>query len=215
MRAAFLELTEPYLGDVLARLGARPAVVVPLLLTPAYHARTDLPGVVDTARSGGARIEVAGILGPTDPTDLPAELISAMRRRLVEATPAARPDAPVRPDALVLAAAGSRDAEALRTVERVAAAMSAATGLPCRAGYASGAGEPVGDAVAALRAAGARTVAMASYFLAPGLLHDRAREAATESGVIAVAEPIAAAPAAAALVRRRVVEMTLPVPVAA
>ncbi|HKD96235.1 MAG TPA: CbiX/SirB N-terminal domain-containing protein, partial [Micromonosporaceae bacterium] len=81
VHAAFLELTGPHLADVLDGLGGRPAVVVPLLLTPAYHARTDLPGVVAAARSAGARVEVAGVLGP-DRDGVPAELVSALRARL-------------------------------------------------------------------------------------------------------------------------------------
>ncbi len=49
VRAAFLELSAPRLPDVLAALAAeghRDAVIVPLLLWSAYHARVDLPGIV-------------------------------------------------------------------------------------------------------------------------------------------------------------------------
>jgi sirohydrochlorin ferrochelatase len=210
VRAAFLELAAPHLSDVLAGLGDRPAVVVPLLLTPAYHARTDLPGVVAAARDGGARVAVAEVLGPLagrTGTRVPPELIAALRARLGGA-PGPVPVAD--PDAVVLAAAGSRDPAALASVGAVAAALGAATGLPCRPGYVTGIGEPVAAAVGALRADGARSVVIASYFLAPGLLYDRAVGEATESAGARVAPPLGAHPGLVALVRRRVREAPAP-----
>ncbi len=162
---AFLDLETPRLDEVLGWLSNRHVIVVPMLLTPAYHARVDVPTVVAAARDRGARIDVTPILGaPHDGgTDL---LVAALRRRLhVE---------PTGSSAIVLAAAGSRDPRALAAVEAVAEALGRATGRPCRAGYASGIGASVADVVADLHRAGADEVVLASHFLAPGVLHDRA-----------------------------------------
>jgi sirohydrochlorin ferrochelatase len=48
--------------------------------------------------------------------------------------------------------------------------------------------------VAALAAAGARRVAVASYFLAPGHLYDRALEQARVAGATTAAAPLGDAP---------------------
>ena len=166
VHAAFLDLETPRLDEVLGWLSNRAVTVVPMLLTPAYHARVDIPTVVAAARSRGARIDVTEVLGA--PTNGGTELLVAALRRHLRAADT------IRPDAIVLAAAGSRDPRALAAVDTVAAALGSATDLPCRAGYASGVGPSVADVVADLRNAGATNIALASHFLAPGLLHDRA-----------------------------------------
>ncbi|MBM0280159.1 cobalamin biosynthesis protein CbiX, partial [Micromonospora sp. STR1s_6] len=61
-----------------------------------------------------------------------------------------------------------------------------------------------GVAVARLRAAGARRVAVSAYFLAPGLFHDAVTEAARAAGAVAVAGPLTDAPELVELVLRRV-----------
>jgi sirohydrochlorin ferrochelatase len=68
--------------------------------------------------------------------------------------------------------------------------------------------------VRSLRAAGARRVAVAGYFLAPGLLYDRAVDAAREAGVFAVAEPLGDAPELVDLVLHRA-DATTALPAAA
>ncbi|WP_341477523.1 CbiX/SirB N-terminal domain-containing protein, partial [Micromonospora globispora] len=70
--------------------------------------------------------------------------------------------------------------------------------------YASAAPPAAGAAVARLRAAGARRVAVAAYFLAPGLFHDAVVAAARDAGSVAVADPLTDAPELADLVLRRV-----------
>jgi sirohydrochlorin ferrochelatase len=79
VRVAFLEQNAPVLGDVLAGLsGTREAVVTPLLLADAYHARIDIPGQI--ARSGaawsGIDVRQADALGEDD------RLVSVLRDRL-------------------------------------------------------------------------------------------------------------------------------------
>ena len=94
-------------------------------------------------------------------------------------------------DAVVLAAAGTRDAAARTTIEWAAEALSARLSVPCAVAYASAAPPAAGAAVDLLRAAGARRVGMAAYFLAPGLLYDLAAGSAREAGAVAVAAPLA------------------------
>ena len=53
VRVAFLDLSEPSVEDVVDDVvagGAEAAVIVPLLLGSAFHARVDLPAIVDAAR---------------------------------------------------------------------------------------------------------------------------------------------------------------------
>jgi sirohydrochlorin ferrochelatase len=121
---------------------------------------------------------------------------------LVEALVRRLPDEEL--DAVVLAAAGTRDAAARFTVEDVANALSARLRLPCTVAYASAAPPTAGEAVGRLRAAGARRVGVAAYFLAPGLLYDHAVRSAREAGAVAIAEPLGDAPDLVRLVASRV-----------
>ena len=69
VRLSFLDLSAPSLPEALAAAAAdghRRAVVVPLLLGRAFHARVDLPGEVAEAahRHPGLDIVTAAVLGP-------------------------------------------------------------------------------------------------------------------------------------------------------
>ncbi|MCW3839446.1 cobalamin biosynthesis protein CbiX, partial [Micromonospora yasonensis] len=168
----------------LAAAGHPRAVLVPLLLTAAYHRKVDIPAAVAAARAAGATIDVrvTEVLGPADGRVDPG-LLAGLCRRLAEAHPDGY-------DALVLAAAGTRDARARGSVGRVAAALGAELGVPCRVSYASAASPAAAVAVAKLRAGGAGRVAVAAYFLAPGLFHDGVAAGAGEAGAVAVAGPL-------------------------
>ncbi|MEU5938873.1 CbiX/SirB N-terminal domain-containing protein [Micromonospora sp. NPDC047548] len=181
----------------LAAAGHTRAVLVPLLLTAAHHRRVDIPAAVAAARETAPElaVRVADVLGPADGT-VDARLLAGLRRRLAEAEPGGF-------DALVLAAAGTRDARARASVGRVAAALAADLRVPCTVSYASAAPPTADVAVARLRAAGARRVAVAAYFLAPGLFHDGVVAAAGEAGAVAVSGPLTDAPELAELVLRR------------
>jgi sirohydrochlorin ferrochelatase len=212
--AAFLDFTQPRLGDALdaarstaarstAARSTAPAgaVVVPLLLTAAYHGRVDVPAEIERAEAGSAgAVRLAEVLGPVGGRVLDrvaVELtVAALLRRLTEA--GAR-----RADGVVLVAAGSRRDGALAVVDLVADAVGTALGRPCRVGYASGVGPDPAAAVAALAGDGARGIAVASYFLAPGRLHDRAVGQARSAGAAAVADPLGDAPEVVELVRHR------------
>jgi sirohydrochlorin ferrochelatase len=199
VRASYLDHDGPRPLDILASAGARRAVLVPLLLTAAYHGRVDLPAVVRAAASLPVSVTAADVLGPASPL-----LLSAVCRRLPAASL----------DAVVLAAAGTRNATARETVAAAATALGARLGLPSAVAYASGPGGTVAEAVTALRAAGARRVGMAAYFLAPGLLYDQAARSAAEAGAVAIAEPLGAAPELVRLVAARA-ESVLGTPLAA
>ncbi len=181
--AAFLDFNLPSVPWVLRGLAVgapAPPIVVPALLTSAYHGRVDVPEVLAAT---GLAVRSTAVLGPAEPGDSPDPLlVEALRRRLSELN--------IGYDGLVLLAAGTSHADARSTVESVASALSAVLCVPCVAGYASASSPSGAEAVAAVRALGARRVAAASYFLAPGRLHDAAAASARSAGVLGVAAPL-------------------------
>lgn len=188
IEAAFLDHARPDLDSVVDRLvrrGHAEIVVVPLLLTEAYHARVDVPEVVQAAgeRHEGLAIRVADVVG----TD--AGLLAVLDFRLRGALRESR----VRElDALVLAAAGSSDARANETVARLARLWGNRHHLPTSVAFASTAPPSTGEAVRGWRRQGRRHVAVGSLFIAPGKLPDRAEELALEAGAVAVSAPLGA-----------------------
>jgi sirohydrochlorin ferrochelatase len=200
VRAAYLDFTLPKPPQVLGALqdaGHAAATVVPLLLTSAYHGRVDIPAVLDRARAEGLRAEVSvtDVLGPVDGRVHPA-LLGGLRRRLGELA--------VPYDGVVLAAAGTRDEAARVSVGQVAEALGAELGVACVPAYASAAGPTGAEAVRQLRRGGARRVAVAAYFLAPGRLYETVTGSAREAGVVGVAAPLGDAPEIARLILDRV-----------
>lgn len=204
VRLAYLERSAPRLPEVLAGLrddGHPRAVVVPLLLGCAYHAGVDLPAAVSRARRQHPELElrVAAVLGP-DP-----RLAALALRRLAEAGAAVDGPCPARAGpggtglGVVLAGAGSSDLGANAAVAGVAARWAAhRRWVGAVAAFAAAAEPTVPAAVIRLRAAGASRVAVASWFLAPGLLPDRVHAAALAADPAAVlADPLGADPAVA------------------
>ncbi|WP_026423064.1 sirohydrochlorin chelatase [Actinokineospora inagensis] len=195
VRGAFLDLSSPRVFDVLGELyadGHREVVVVPLLLGRAYHARVDLPGLLDEAQGALPHLSttVTDVLGP-DP-----KLEDALLARLGEV--GVEPGDPEL--GVVLAATGSSHARANARVIDIAERWAHTRGWAgVRAAFASTATPDVAAAAAALRARGARRIAVASYFLAPGLLPDRVRAQAGPNAV--VAEPLGTAVAGVVLDR--------------
>lgn len=200
VRASFLDHTLPRPGQALgalAELGHSRVTVVPLLLTAAFHTQVDVPAVLADARAAGLRlaVSISEVLGPVAGAVHPL-LLAGLRRRLVEV------GEPY--DAVVLAAAGTRDAVARGSVEQAADALGAELGVPCAVAYASAAPPEAGEAVTRLRAVGARRVAAAAYFLAPGQLYDAAARSALRAGAVGVAQPLGGAWELARLVLDRV-----------
>jgi sirohydrochlorin ferrochelatase len=208
-RAAFLGHALPSVPDVLEAVygslsddrqerDAPAAVVLPLLLTAAYHSDADLPALLGeaTRRLPRLRISYGEPLGPHP------GLLHALDRRLAEADPAssASPSA----TAVVLAAAGSSRPTANAAVAGAAAAWQRARGwqsvVPA---YASAAAPSPGEAVAGLLRAGAARVVVATYLLAPGVFADQVRERSLAAGAAVVSAPLGAAPEVAdALIER-------------
>lgn len=190
VEAAFLDLARPTFDTVVDRLvkaGHDEIVVVPLLLTEAFHAKVDVPAVVAAAadRHPNLQIRASAILG-TEPCFL--EVLDLRMREALK-------DARVRElDALVLAAAGSSDPLANQAVARLGRLWGAHHRLPVTAAFASSSPPATGEAVRAFRGQGRRHIAVASLFLAPGFLPDRAAELALEAGAVAVSEPLGAHP---------------------
>ena len=196
---AFLELSKPGFATVVDRLvkaGYDEIVVVPLLLTEAYHAKVDVPAAIReaTERHPGLRIRATAVLG------LEPVFLEVLDRRLR----AALKDARVRElDALVLAAAGSSDQLANQAVTRLARLWGSKHRLPTVTAYASAAPPATGEAVRQFRAEGRRHIAVGSLFLAPGTLPDRAAELAVEAGAVAVSAPLGADPEVARTILAR------------
>jgi sirohydrochlorin ferrochelatase len=170
--AAYLEHAEPTLPDALAQVPPG-AVVVPLLLSTGFHVRHDIPALAHTAT-------VARHLGPS------RLLAEALRDRLADSRPPPR-------SRVVLAAAGSADADGIAEVEVQARQL----GHDVRPGYLSA--SPRVDEVVAV---GPRPVAVATYLLTPSRFLDQL----AACGADTVAAPLGAHPAVARLVLRRYAE---------
>ncbi|WP_346071155.1 MULTISPECIES: sirohydrochlorin chelatase [Streptomyces] len=209
----FLEFDRPSVPGALAGLhaaGVREAVAVPLLLTRAYHAKTDIPAVLAEClpRLPGLRVRRAGVLG-LDPL-----LLGALERRLAQAVrpgaagerarvPLGGPAAAAR-TGIVLAAAGSSDPAARTAVGAVARSWRERAGWAAvRPAFASAAQPGTADAVRALRADGIGRVLVAPLVIAPGRLPGRIAAAAREAGADGLAPVLGAAPELAALLLRR------------
>ena len=193
LRAAYLGHAAPSVPQVMRAFGPDAQVtVLPLLLTAAYHSKTDIPRLLARV-SAGMRVTYGEPLGPHP------LLLRALERRL----PPAAFDNPAEVG-VVLAAAGSSDPEANATVARLAAQWQAGSGWHAvRPAYASAADPDPATAVTGLLRAGARRVVVASYLLAPGLFADRIRAASQAAGASATSPALGASPEVADVVLDR------------
>ncbi|MFF9044887.1 sirohydrochlorin chelatase [Streptomyces parvulus] len=178
VETGFLEFNVPSVPGVLESLateGVRDVVALPLLLTRAFHAKTDIPAVLADAP---ARLNVrqAEVLGPSP------LLLAALERRLYEAglTPADKSSTGV-----VLASAGSSDPEAIAVIAEIAREWRRSGWCAVRPAFASASLPRTEDAVRELRELGCARVAVAPYVLAPGRLPDRIARGAAGADVLA------------------------------
>lgn len=188
VRVAYVDVIGPTLEEVLTDLGGR-AIVVPMFLASGYHVRVDVPAAVEAT---GSVATVTPALGP-DPA-----IVAAVADRLATAGSGASSSG-ASADAVVLAAAGSSDQDALAEVGVAADRLATALGVEVMPAYVTTAAPAVDQAVTDLRAAGHRRVAVASYLLAPGLFQQRLSLA----GADVVAEPIGPHPLVADLLVAR------------
>lgn len=179
VQVAFCEKSTPNLGDVLGRLRA-PAVVTPLLLASAFHARVDIPAIV---AESGADVLQADTLGE-DPL-----LIEVLQQRIAELNPFQPTHDPAENGVLVVAVGSSHTCANART----ASLAESLTGhwAHVRVAYATGPQPSVTDGIEELRADGARRIAVAPWFIAAGRITDRVAALAENAG-ISVAEPLGA-----------------------
>jgi sirohydrochlorin ferrochelatase len=190
---SFLDLSSPRVTDVLRKLyadGHRSAVVVPLLLGSAFHARVDLPALIDsvTAECPGFSVRVSDVLG-ADPALEAVALDRLAGARLRSGT------------GVLLSAVGSSNPEANAVVAGVAARWEKHLGLPVSEAFASATQPDIPAAAARLRDRGVRHLVVASWFLAPGLLPDRIALLARDADPGAfIAEPLADDPRVADVV---------------
>ncbi|MEV5717913.1 sirohydrochlorin chelatase [Amycolatopsis mediterranei] len=193
---SFLDLSEPRVTDVLRKLhadGHRTAVVVPLLLGSAFHARVDLPALIDevVADCPGFRVRVSDVLGADPALEAVAldRLAAAPRRGGT---------------GVIVSAVGSSNASANAVVASLASRWEERLGVPVSEAFASAAQPDIPAAAAALRARGVRHLVVASWFLAPGLLPDRIAALAREADPKAfIAAPLADDPRVADVVVSR------------
>ncbi|MEU1282213.1 sirohydrochlorin chelatase [Streptomyces sp. NPDC005805] len=193
---AFLDFNAPSVPQVLDRLaadGERDVVALPLLLTRAFHAKSDIPAVLRGAPAA-LRVRQAEVLGPSP------LLLSAVERRLYEAGlgPADKSST-----GLVLASAGSSDPEAIAVIAETARELRHTGWCAVRPAFASASLPRTEDAVRLLRAEGCARVAVAPYVIAPGRLPDRIAEGAAAAGADVLADVLGPAPELARLLLDR------------
>lgn len=163
VRAAYVDNASPSIRTALAGLvadGVRDVAVLPLLLIPASHSKTDVAGSVQAARHEhpALRLRYGRPLGPSD------VLVRVLAQRLVEA--GADPTGPV-----VLVAGGALDPDANAQVAATARLLwEGRSYASVDVAFASTTRPTVPEALERLRALGHDRVAVARCFLGPGFL---------------------------------------------
>ena len=176
VRVAFCERSAPNLRDVVTEVRGN-AIVTPLLLSDAYHARVDIPAML--ADSDAVQAEV---LGEDD------QLVTVLRQRVRELG-VSRLDPDV---GLVVVAVGSSRQTANARTAAVAPALAAGTRWAgAVTAFATGPQPTLAEATQRLRSMGVRRVVIAPWFLAHGRITDRVAEFAAAQR-IELAEPLGA-----------------------
>ncbi|ETW22868.1 hypothetical protein MGAST_17545 [Mycobacterium gastri 'Wayne'] len=174
VQVAFCEHNPPSLVEVLSECAAN-AVIAPLLLADAYHARVDIPRQI--AGSGALRrtsaVRQADVLGEDD------RLVTVLRERLGELGVSRLDDGL---GVLVVAIGSSRASANVRTAA-VASKLAAGTRWAAATTAFATASDSLPVAVDELLGRGARRLAIASWFLAPGVLTDRVHSYADRAGI--------------------------------
>lgn len=168
VRLCFLDLNAPSVDqvvDAVAAEGHSAAVVVPLLLGSAFHARVDLPGILAAARARHPQLTLvqSDVLGHDH------RLVDAVRDRITE-TGVATDDTRT---GVVLAAVGSSDSRANDRTRALAGVLAEGNRWAMTACFATSAEPTVGQAISLLRSRGVERIVIAPWFLAPGRLTDR------------------------------------------
>ncbi|ORX01542.1 sirohydrochlorin ferrochelatase [Mycobacterium triplex] len=180
VRLAFLEHSSPSLADVLTSTDG-PAVVTPLLLANAYHARVDIPAQIASCVTT-QHVWQAPVLGEDD------RLVSVLRRRVTELGVSRLDD---RVGVLVVAI-GTSDLAVNARTGRVAPKLLAGTSWAgATTAFATQQQRSLTEALGRLRRQRVGRVVIAPWFLAPGLIPDRVERFAAKTG-IEMAAPLGA-----------------------
>lgn len=195
---ATLDLDRPRLDGAIAYLhskGIHDLVVVPMLLTTAYHATHDVPMFAAATRASHphARITMANPIG-ADP-----HLLRGLDAVLKAAGHRPSPDT-----AVVLASAGSSFAAARSRHAALALEWRTHGWGASAVAFASGPGPRVSAAVADLRDAGYADICVSPFLIAPGAMSQRIAAAARDAGAHAVTGTLHSTDAAMEVVLRRV-----------
>jgi sirohydrochlorin ferrochelatase len=171
-RAAYLDHHEPSPANVARtwhEAGAPDTTVVPLLVSPAYHARVDVPAAINAMRSAAPRLGVAA----AEPVGLHPLLLTAAAELI------AASGLPVDGrTGIILAAAGSRDLRAVGAMESLFRTQGGAVAdslgaRAVRAAYLDG-GRPLGRIRTLMRCVdGCTSFIVVPMVIAHGILRDR------------------------------------------
>jgi sirohydrochlorin ferrochelatase len=163
----FIDVQQPDVPQCLAAAEpGRATVIVPLLISAGYHVRFDLANAVTGAAP--RPVAVTPALGPD------TRLAGILAERLAQS--GLRPE-----DTVILAAAGSSDANAVADCHTAGEQLAALLGRSVTVAFIAAAQPSLPDAVTAARAATpAARVVVASYLLAPGTFAAMARRAGAD-----------------------------------
>lgn len=175
-RLAYIEHDTPGPAELALELVGE-VTIVPMLLTPAFHARVDVPAAARALAAHGARVRIAAALGGHH------LLLTAVEERLRDA--GHDPAAPT-----LLVAGGSSSGEAATSLSRLVATGSRPTWSTTTL-----VAPPMGAAVGR---------AVVPFVLGEGVLHDKVAAYADEGGAPFVRGGLADTRAVADLVLRRV-----------
>jgi uroporphyrin-III C-methyltransferase/precorrin-2 dehydrogenase/sirohydrochlorin ferrochelatase len=197
VHAAYLDHHPPSATDVAQRLDG--GVLVPLLLTNAYHVKTDVPEAAAAMDAlGRGHYAVAGALGP-DPL-----LFAAAGELLTRAGYV--PDAHT---GVVLFAGGSSDRDAISAIiDAVHGQVLDGWGPWAVAALAGG--DEIGVVADRLRSEGALRLLVVTYMVAEGVLRDRMVTFAEKAGAEVVPGSLGETDALAELIVRRAREALAP-----
>lgn len=187
--ACYLDHHGPSPSELASEL-SRAAVAVPVLLTPAYHARMDIPQAVQQLAASGSDVRLVATLGP-DP-----RLLDACEELLAMGGVSPDPDTSV-----IVFVAGSSDTAAVETVSETIAQSPRTNWGPWRVAALDG-GAQVEDVAAELRQQNGSIVAV-SFMVAEGVLRDRMVARCDSLGIQMVAGALSATSVLADLVVTR------------
>jgi sirohydrochlorin ferrochelatase len=167
---AFCEQTGPNLVDVLRDVGDS-AVVTPLLLADAFHARSDIPAMI---AASGVRARQADVLGEDD------QLLAVLRRRIAEAGVSVQ-DSSI---GVIVAAVGSSRPAANARTSTVAPSVAIGTRwIGSTTAFATGPKPSLQAATQRLQRRGAERIVIAPWFLAHGNITDRVADFAAAQDI--------------------------------